>query len=301
MKDRIAQSFGSSSVAPAGDSFVSAPSWARVGAWRVVAVDSLSTPLYTVAEAAHYLGVPDQRFLSWVKGYARRSDGRADVRGNRSHGGPGSASSPRRRCHSSGWPRAWSWPEFGGWGCLLRRIRPAVQVLKDEPGIAHVLASRSLHTDVADELYDFAERSGESDAQEMRQLVCRHGQLVFNEVVDQRLRRVEFADDGYARLIRLPGYQAGHRRRRPDSGFGQPIFGRGGASVEDALSVFWSGGPWPTWRSSTECPNLSSRTRCGSLPDTPRDRWARSRPSSLIGVSGTFSSVISCGRRRSSW
>ena len=76
----------------------------------------------------------------------------------------------------------------------------------------------------------------------MRQLVVfRHGQLVFNEVVDQYLRRIEFADDGYARLIRLPGYEAATVVVDPTRGFGQPIFGSGGARVEDALSMFWAG------------------------------------------------------------
>jgi uncharacterized protein (DUF433 family) len=105
-----------------------------------------------------------------------------------------------------------------------------------------VLASRSLYTDGAEVLYDFAERSSDSDAEEVRQLVVvRHGQLVFNEVVDQYLRRIEFAEDGYARLIRLPGYQAATVVVDPTRGFGQPIFGSGGARVEDALSMFWAG------------------------------------------------------------
>jgi uncharacterized protein (DUF433 family) len=62
-----------------------------------------------------------------------------------------------------------------------------------------------------------------------------------NEVVDQYLRRIEFADDGHAELIRLPGYQAATVVVDPTRRFGQPIFGRGGARVEDALSMFWAG------------------------------------------------------------
>lgn len=126
-------------------------------------------------------------------------------------------------------------------GVPLQRIRPAVRVLKDDLGIAHVLASRSLYTDGAEVLYDFAE-SSDPEAGDVRQLVAvRHGQLVFNEVVDQYLRRIEFADDGYAWLIRLPGYQAATVVVDPTRGFGQPIFGRGGARVEDALGMFWAG------------------------------------------------------------
>ena len=47
--------------------------------------------------------------------------------------------------------------------------------------------------------------------------------------------------DGYAELIRLPGYETADVRVDPTRGFGQPIFAVGGARVEDALSMFWAG------------------------------------------------------------
>ena len=195
-------------------------------------VDRFSTPLYTVAEASHFLGVPGSTFRSWAKGYIRRSDGRADVRGE-----PIVTVVPGQRFRSASVP-------FVGLaeglvlagirraGVPLQRIRPAVQALKDQLGIAHVLASESLYTDGAEVLYDFAERSHDPSAEDVRELVvARHGQYVFNEVVDQYLRRIEFADDGYAQMIRLPGYQAATVVVDPTRGFGQPIFGRGGARV----------------------------------------------------------------------
>jgi hypothetical protein len=45
----------------------------------------------------------------------------------------------------------------------LQRIRPAVQVLRDKLGMPHVLASKRLYTDGAEVLYDFAERSDDSE------------------------------------------------------------------------------------------------------------------------------------------
>ena len=90
--------------------------------------------------------------------------------------------------------------------------------------------------------YDFAERShgpGDEDAREL--VVVRHGQYVFNEVVDQYLKRIEFAEDDDAELIRLPGYREATVVVDPRRGFGQPIFGDGGARVEDALGMFWAG------------------------------------------------------------
>ena len=63
-------------------------------------------PLYTVAEAARFLGVPASTFVTWAKGYDRRPVGRPGGAGARS-----SRASKRlrasRQCRSSGWPRGW--------------------------------------------------------------------------------------------------------------------------------------------------------------------------------------------------
>ena len=44
----------------------------------------------------------------------------------------------------------------------MQRIRPALDLLQRELGIEYVLASRSLDTDGAELLYDFAEREGDT-------------------------------------------------------------------------------------------------------------------------------------------
>lgn len=71
--------------------------------------------------------------------------------------------------------------------------------------------------------------------------MVRNGQGVFNEVVASYLRRVEFGSDGYARLIRLPAYEIAELVVDPERSFGQPVFARGGARLEDALSMFRAG------------------------------------------------------------
>ena len=53
-------------------------------------------------------------------------------------------------------------------------------------------------------------------------MVVRNNQRVFNEIVESYLRRVEFGDDGYARLIHLPAYEVADIVVDPDRGFGQP-------------------------------------------------------------------------------
>ena len=94
-------------------------------------------------------------------------------------------------------------------------------------------------------LYDYGE-SGEDDeaSRAARELVVvRSGQWVFIEVVDAYLRRLEFADDGYVQLMRLPAYEVAEVVVDPERGFGQPIFARGGARLEDALALFRAGEP----------------------------------------------------------
>ncbi len=72
-------------------------------------------------------------------------------------------------------------------------------------------------------------------------VVVRSGQRVFNEVVAAFLRRLEFGDDGYAWLIHLLAYEIADVVVDPARSFGQPIFARGGARLEDALAMFRAG------------------------------------------------------------
>jgi uncharacterized protein (DUF433 family) len=128
-------------------------------------------------------------------------------------------------------------------GVSMQRIRPALEQLDGQIGLSHALASRRLYTDGAEVLFDYAESADTPGlARAARELVVvRNGQRVFNEVVDAYLQRLEFDDDGYVRLIRLPAYQVAEVVVDPERGFGQPIFARGGARLEDVLGLFRAG------------------------------------------------------------
>jgi len=203
-------------------------------------INRFRDPLYTVAEASRYLGRPDSTLRDWTHGY-RKQRGSSIVQGG-----------PLLTTVTSG-PRQPVIPFVGlaegmvlaamrESGVPLQRIRPAVARLQADIGLEHALASRRLFTDGAEVLYDYAERSGDEIALAARELVVvRHGQRVFNDVVRSYLPRIEFSDDGYARLIRLPGYQRAELVVDPLRGFGQSVFIRGGARLEDALSMFWAG------------------------------------------------------------
>jgi uncharacterized protein (DUF433 family) len=131
----------------------------------------------------------------------------------------------------------------------MQRIRPAIDVLARELGLEHALASRRLYTDGAEVLYDYARHAGDTpEGDSARELVVvRNNQRVFAEVIDLYLRRIDFAADGYAQLIRLPQYRTADVTVDPDHSFGRPRFTRGGAAVDDDVTgLFRAGEPADT-------------------------------------------------------
>jgi uncharacterized protein (DUF433 family) len=128
-------------------------------------------------------------------------------------------------------------------GVPLQRIRRALLQLDKEFGVQRALASKRLFTDGAEVLFDYSKNGDDPDAAQAARglVVVRNGQQVFNEVIDASLRRIEFGPDGYAHLIHLPAYQVADVIGDPDRGFGQPIFARGGARLEDVTSLFRAG------------------------------------------------------------
>lgn len=212
---------------------------------RTGALDRFRAPLYTVPEAARYLDVPATTLTTWTHGYRRRSSGRAEVRG-----------APVLTALSSTGPRHPVIPFIGlaeglvltamrRSGVPLQRIRPALAQLDTEFGLPYALASRRLYTDGAEVLFDYAENTTDQQvASAARELVVvRNGQHVFNEIVQAYLRRLDFDTDGYPKLIHLPAYEPADVVVDPGRGFGQPIFARGGARLDDALSLFRAGEP----------------------------------------------------------
>jgi hypothetical protein len=93
-------------------------------------------------------------------------------------------------------------------GVPLRRVRPALERLNQEMGLAHALASQRLFTDGAEVLFDYAGKTGGDEGAAVRELVVvRNNQHVFAEVVEGFLQRIEFGSDGFATAIPLPGFR----------------------------------------------------------------------------------------------
>jgi uncharacterized protein (DUF433 family)/DNA-binding transcriptional MerR regulator len=207
-------------------------------------LDRFHTPLYTVPEAARYLDVPISTLRNWTHGYRRASTHRRPV-----IGGPVVTALPTASRRSPlipfiGLAEAMVLTAIRSSGVPLQRIRPALKRLDGELGVRHALASKRLYTDGAEVLYDYAQQQRDEAAQALRELVVvRNDQRVFNDVVEGYLRRIEFDTGGYARVIHLPAYQVADVLVDPARGFGQPVFARGGARLEDALSLFAAGEP----------------------------------------------------------
>jgi uncharacterized protein (DUF433 family) len=199
-------------------------------------------PLYTPAEAARAVGVSPTTLGNWAKGYARRPLGRPAVTGAAVVTSLPSTGPHEPTIPFVGLSEALVLAAMRRSGVPLQRVRPALEVLSRDLGIAHALASERLYSDGAEILFDYAESSSDPDAPLVRQLVVvRNQQRVFTEAVEQYLRLIEYASDGYARLVRLPGYAEAGVVADPLRSFGQPIFSHGGAKVTDVLERFWAG------------------------------------------------------------
>lgn len=212
-----------------------------------------AVPLYTMAEAARYLGVPASTFRTWVKGYRHEFPDRAPVIGNplitgvrpETRGGPcipfaglaeGMFLSALRRA-----------------GMPLQQIRPALEVVRTKIGVEHALASKRLYVAGAQLLWEVS-REGTVDDEARHSardlIVLRSGQYVFREVIERYLRRIEY-DEMYARRVHLPRYEVADIVADPEVNFGRPSFTHGGTplhvvhgmikageSIEDAAADF---------------------------------------------------------------
>lgn len=204
-------------------------------------IDRFTTALYTVPEAAGYLGLPASTFRSWASGYrARRPTG--DVVGaaviTRLDAPRGAATIP-----FVGLAEGYALAAMRRAGVPLQRVRPALETLSAELGIEHALASKRLFTDGAEVLFDYAEKIDEPNGALRELVVVRNGQRVFQEVVEQYLRQITFGSDGYATVLPLLGFRTAQVVADAGRAFGQPIFQRGGARLEDALALFGAGEP----------------------------------------------------------
>lgn len=199
-------------------------------------------PLYTLTEASRHLRVPRSTLATWAHGYERRPGDRPVVTGK-----PTITTTPTGRGLPQlpfiGVAEAYVLNAFRNAGVPMQRIRPSVDWLVENVG-PHALASRDLFTDGAEVLWQFAQKAGEGspDDRVVKHLIVpRSGQYVFRDIVAHHLRQIRFADDKFAKQIRLAQFGDAEVVLDPYRGFGQPVFDRSGARVEDALGPLRAG------------------------------------------------------------
>jgi uncharacterized protein (DUF433 family) len=196
-----------------------------------------SEPLYTVAEAARFLGVPPSTLATWARGYLRRPPNRPLVRGAQIIA---AINAPRNypTIPFVGLAEGMVVAAFRHAGVSLQHIRRAVSALEKEIGLEHALASRKLYTDGAVILYDYAETHDEELAG-LTEVVSR--QRVFSPVIEEYLRRIEYAQDDWAGRLISPATSRPVVMVDPERSFGQPIFIHGAVRVEDVIDRWRAG------------------------------------------------------------
>jgi uncharacterized protein (DUF433 family) len=191
----------------------------------LVADPAYTTPIYGQGEAAQIIQAPPTSFARWAHGhrFKQRTEGEwgwsppllTGVKDGRGYTVPFNALAEGFIIES-----------FRRVGLPMARIRPAVEVLREEIGLDNALLSERLMTDGAEILY----RNGEDEL-----VVVRNHQGVFNEVVAEFLKSISYRD-GFAQLLRLPAYESVEVIVDPTRNSGQPTIAKLGVRVEDVVS-----------------------------------------------------------------
>ncbi len=189
----------------------------------------VSRPLFTVREAATFLGVRPSTFQDWAHGYRHRKPIVLSL--SAPHGHP--------NVPFIGLAEGLVLAAFRQTGVPLQRIRPALERLDKEVGLQHALASEGLYSDGAEVLYNYAAQRGDEGIAEL--FVVRNQQKVFVPILLKYLRRISYGADRWAETLELPGYEKTQVIVTLKRAFGRPIVERARVRVEDVLDR-WNAG-----------------------------------------------------------
>ncbi len=196
-------------------------------------------PIYTVAEAARYVGMHPSTLSTWAKGYERRFPDRRPVQM-----GPVIDSMiddyGRTMLPFVGLVEAAVVQAFRRTELPLQRIRAALAVLEHQGELEYALASQALMTDGADVLYDYARSTG--DGQLGLLTVVKSGQRVYTDLIADYLERITFGDDWATEMI-LPTTEHKILRVRPNVSSSRPVFVRSGAPLDAVRDRVLAGEP----------------------------------------------------------
>ncbi|GAA1983964.1 DUF433 domain-containing protein [Amycolatopsis minnesotensis] len=186
-----------------------------------------SRPLMTMADAARHLGIPQQTFHRWARGYPR--------------GGPlihvaDSDSIRQATVPFIAMAEAWVLEGLRKAGVRPTRIRPALNQLQREFGREYVLVSQSLATDGISVLWDFARTEAGAGLIEGGS-----GQVVMREIVQDYLKYVGFGADDYPNYLALKPFEPSKVAIDPYRSSGQPVFFGTGVRVANVAAMLKAG------------------------------------------------------------
>ncbi len=185
-------------------------------------------PLYTINEAAKYLGVPYSTLRSWV---------RPDV------GSPLVHSFPKEGHFASipfaGFAEAFVLAAAKRAGLRPARIREGVKAVRAQWGdLDYALASKRLYIDGAEILMRYAPADDPREPGDLT--VARTRQTQMTQTVRNQLELITYGGDDFAAAIQLPIFKKTKVIVDPGEAFGQPFVERTGTRVRDVLALFWA-------------------------------------------------------------
>ncbi|VVJ20023.1 Uncharacterised protein [Amycolatopsis camponoti] len=184
-------------------------------------------PLMSMADAARHLGIPQQTFHRWARGYP--------------HGGPLLHISEPESIRQASVPfialaEAWVLEGLRQAGVRPQKIRPALKKLQREFGHEYVLVSPALVTDGISVLWDFSKTEAGAGLIEGRS-----GQTVIREIVQDYLTYVGFGADDYPNHLKLRTFEPSKVAIDPYRSSGQPVFMDSGARVSNVAAMLRAG------------------------------------------------------------
>ncbi len=193
-----------------------------------------SEEFYVIPEAARIVGVPSATLRNWVHGYRYRAGGEA-VTARPVIVQPGKDGS----LSFVNLVEAHTLAGFRECGVSMQKIRPAVHYLAQHLGIEHPLASEHFLTDGAELFFRYMKTADEGEFIALLN-VSQGNRVVFDEVVERYLFRIDWAEDRYAERLWPAGRETGIVVD-PHRGFGQPLLARAGVRVEDVADRISAG------------------------------------------------------------
>jgi uncharacterized protein (DUF433 family)/transposase-like protein len=184
-------------------------------------------PVMSMADAARHLGIAQQTFHRWARGYPR--------------GGPLLHVPEPESIRQASVPfialaEAWVLQGLRQAGVRPQKIRPALEQLQQRFGREYVLASQELVTDGISVLWDFSKTEAGFGLIEGGS-----GQAVIREIVQDYLTYVGFTSDDYPSHLMLKAFEPSNVVIDPYRSSGQPVFTDSGARVSNVAAMLKAG------------------------------------------------------------